>query len=125
MALSVMVSFNTIYLLARDMLQLLCVRIALGALPTQPIQHQGRRQPWPLIGRRSTHTIVPKEPAMKVRLISLTVAMTLLGLSVGCIIPDHGRGREPRWDERRDSRPEPRHDRDHDERREHMSGFAR
>jgi hypothetical protein len=60
---------------------------------------------------------------MKSRLILFTAAITLIGLSVGCIVPGHERGRDERRDERRDQRPEPRHDRDHDE-HGHMSGLA-
>ena len=66
---------------------------------------------------------------MKLRLLSLAAAVSLLGLSMGCLYPD-GEGR-------RDRRSEPsheqerEHDRDrgredhHDERREpgHMSGL--
>jgi hypothetical protein len=60
---------------------------------------------------------------MKTRLILFTAAMTLIGLSVGCLVPGHERGRGERRDERRDQRPEPRHDRDHDE-RGHANGLA-
>lgn len=68
---------------------------------------------------------------MKSRLILFTAAITLLGLSVGCIVPvqERGRGerreerREEQREERRDQWPEPRHDRDHDE-HGHMSGLA-
>ena len=56
---------------------------------------------------------------MKLRLLYLIAAVAMLGLSVGCLYPEPGRRRE----ERRDQRPEPRHDRDHDDRREHMSGL--
>jgi hypothetical protein len=60
---------------------------------------------------------------MKSRLILFTAAITLLGLSVGCIFPGHERGRGERRDEGRDQRPEPRHDRDHEE-HGHMNGLA-
>lgn len=64
---------------------------------------------------------------MKSRLILFTAAITLLGLSVSCIVPVQERGRGERRDERpyegRDERREQRHDRDHDE-HGHMSGLA-
>ncbi len=64
---------------------------------------------------------------MKSRLILFTAAITLLGLSVSCIVPvnERGRGerRDERRDDRRDDRREPRHDRDHDE-HGHMSGLT-
>jgi len=60
---------------------------------------------------------------MKSRLILFTAAITLLGLSVSCIVPGQDRGRGERRDERRDERPEPRHDRDHDE-HGHMNGLT-
>lgn len=64
---------------------------------------------------------------MKSRLILFTAAITLLGLSVSCIVPVHERGRDERRDERRDEgrdeRREQRHDRDHDE-HGHMSGLV-
>jgi hypothetical protein len=62
---------------------------------------------------------------MKSRLILFTAAITLIGLTVGCIVPGQERGRGERRDERRDQRPEPRHDRDrdHDE-HGHMNGLA-
>jgi len=46
---------------------------------------------------------------MKRRLLALTVSLAALGLSVGCLYPDHG--------ERRGERPDQRHDRDHEDRR--------
>lgn len=60
---------------------------------------------------------------MKSRLILFTAAITLLGLSVSCIVPVHERGRDERRDEGRDERREQRHDRDHDE-HGHMSGLV-
>jgi hypothetical protein len=60
---------------------------------------------------------------MKSRLILFTAAITLLGLSVGCVVPGHERGRDDRRDDRHDERSEPRHDRDHDE-HGHASGLA-
>jgi hypothetical protein len=60
---------------------------------------------------------------MKSRLILFTAAITLIGLSVGCLPPGQERGRGERRDERRDQRPEPGHDRDHEE-HGHASGLA-
>jgi hypothetical protein len=64
---------------------------------------------------------------MKSRLILFTAAITLIGLTVGCIVPGQERGRgerrDERHDDRRDQRPEPGRDRDHDE-RGHMNGLA-
>ena len=60
---------------------------------------------------------------MKSRLILFTTAITLLGLSVSCIVPVNERGRGERRDERRDEHREPRHERDHDE-HGHMSGLT-
>jgi hypothetical protein len=61
---------------------------------------------------------------MKLRLISLIAALTLLGLSVGCLYPDHGRGREEHREPRHEERREQGHDREHDERHGPMQGFA-
>ena len=76
---------------------------------------------------RSRNGTTTKESDMKSRLILFTVAITLIGLSVGCIVPGQERGRgdrrEERRDDRRDQRPEPSHDRDHEE-HGHMSGLA-
>jgi hypothetical protein len=60
---------------------------------------------------------------MKSRLILFTAAITLLGLSVSCIVPVNERGRGERRDERRDDHREPRQDRDRDD-HGHMSGLA-
>jgi|GEM_PF-2758334 hypothetical protein len=46
---------------------------------------------------------------MKRRLLFLTISAAVLGLSVGCLYPDHG--------ERRGERPDQRHDQGHDENR--------
>jgi hypothetical protein len=47
---------------------------------------------------------------MKRRLLALTISVAALGLSVGCLYPDHGG--------RRGEGPDQRHDRDHDDRRD-------
>lgn len=61
---------------------------------------------------------------MKHRFTYLATAVAMLGLTLGCLYPDHHRGRGPRRDERRDDRRDDRRDRDRDDRRGHLSGWA-
>jgi hypothetical protein len=54
---------------------------------------------------------------MKRRFLCLTISAAVLGLSVGCLYPDHGDRRGEGPDQRHDREHEDRHDKDHD--REH------
>ncbi|NWJ40817.1 MAG: hypothetical protein HXX12_07580 [Geothrix sp.] len=63
---------------------------------------------------------------MNRRFICMATAVAALGLTLGCLYPDHDRGRGPgRRDERRDDRRDDRRDKDHEDKREHMSGLSR
>jgi len=62
---------------------------------------------------------------MKRRLLYLTISAAVLGLSVGCLYPDHGDRRGERSDQRHDREHEDGHGRDnereHGERHEGLS----
>jgi hypothetical protein len=51
-------------------------------------------------------------------------AAAMLGLSMGCLFPDHGHRREPRPELRRDKWPDQKPDKDHDEKREPATGAS-
>jgi hypothetical protein len=59
---------------------------------------------------------------MKLRFVYLATAVAMLGLTMGCLYPNHGRGRPPRRGGRRDERRDDRRDRDHDDKRGRQSG---
>jgi hypothetical protein len=55
---------------------------------------------------------------MNLRRLYWITAVAMMGLSTGCLFPDHGHRREPRPELRRDKWPDQKRDKDHEEKRE-------